>query len=189
MTNLERIYNEKVSVYSDIQEHLPTLKRYAEQCDHVTEMGVRWAVSTYALLMGHPKKMISIDIMPLEHFGVDSKKIYEIAKEENIDYQFIVGDTRAIEIEPTDLLFIDTLHHYDQLKTELRLHADKASKYIIFHDTTTFGQFGEMLGYDGPLKSLKGLWPAIEEFLSANPQWKLLERYTNNNGLTILGKA
>ena len=33
---------------------------------------------------------------------------------------------------------------------------------------------------------IKGLWPAIEEFLNDNPEWKLIERYTNNNGLTIL---
>ena len=32
----------------------------------------------------------------------------------------------------------------------------------------------------------KGLWPAIEEFLEANSNWELHERFTNNNGLTIL---
>ena len=33
-----------------------------------------------------------------------------------------------------------------------------------------------------------GLWPAIEDFLKNNPDWALHERYTNNNGLTILKK-
>ena len=33
-----------------------------------------------------------------------------------------------------------------------------------------------------------GLWPAIAEFLLKNKNWKLKERYTNNNGLTILEK-
>ena len=32
----------------------------------------------------------------------------------------------------------------------------------------------------------RGLWPAISEFLSLHPEWVLHERFTNNNGLTIL---
>ena len=59
MTELEIKYNELCVTPSDINEHLPTLKVYAEQCEHVTEMGVRGIVSTYALLMGKPKTMIS----------------------------------------------------------------------------------------------------------------------------------
>jgi hypothetical protein len=38
-----------------------------------------------------------------------------------------------------------------------------------------------------PLEEINlGLWPAIEEFLKNNPNWILHERFTNNNGLTIL---
>jgi len=32
----------------------------------------------------------------------------------------------------------------------------------------------------------KGLWHAIEEFLVEHPEWKIKERFRNNNGLTIL---
>jgi len=32
----------------------------------------------------------------------------------------------------------------------------------------------------------KGLWPAIEEFLYHNRNWVIVEKKTNNNGLTIL---
>jgi len=34
----------------------------------------------------------------------------------------------------------------------------------------------------------KGLWLAITEFLENNSNWYLIERFTNNNGLTIIGK-
>ena len=47
--------NYRCNLVSDINEHLPTLKRYAEDCDHITEMGVRWLVSTIAFMMGQPK--------------------------------------------------------------------------------------------------------------------------------------
>jgi hypothetical protein len=40
-----------------------------------------------------------------------------------------------------------------------------------------------------PIDEIKlGVWPAIEEFLNSNKEWILHERYTNNNGLTILKK-
>jgi len=33
----------------------------------------------------------------------------------------------------------------------------------------------------------RGLWPAVEEFLAAHPfEWMLRDRFTNNNGLTVL---
>ena len=71
-------------------------------------------------------------------------------------------------------------------------------KYIILHDTTVDEWDGETIrqgwnpneqskrfGY--PVEEItKGLWPAIDEFLSLNQEWTLHERYFNNNGLTIL---
>ncbi len=177
MNVLEHMYNLKCSTPSDINEHLPTLKKYAEECDHITEMGVRWIVSTYALLMGKPKRMISYDINEIVW-----QPILDIVKYDT-DFEFRIANTLDLEIEETDLLFIDTLHNYNQLKGELTLHGNKSRKYIIFHDTTTFEWTGE--SYEGKVGEL-GLWPAIAEFLEENKNWELHERFTNNNGLTIL---
>jgi hypothetical protein len=173
---IENKYYELCRIPSDINEHLPTLKKYAEECDHITEMGVRYIVSTYALLMGKPKKMISYDINDC-HW----KPIQEAVKDVT-DFEFRIGNTLEIEIEPTDLLFIDTLHNYNQLKKELELHGHKARKYLIFHDTTSYEFYGE--SYDGSPQ--KGIWLAIVEYMMNYPEWSILERYTNNNGLTIL---
>lgn len=174
---LQEIYEGLCITTSDINEHLPTLKKYAEECEHITEMGVRWVVSTYALLMGKPKKMISYDIN-----GIHWDAIRNMVKEDT-DFTFEVADTTDLVIEETDLLFIDTWHVYEQLKKELELHANKARKYLIFHDTTAFEYIGETITGDNVYV---GLWPAIEEFLEVNPHWELHERFTNNNGLTIL---
>jgi hypothetical protein len=196
MNKIETMYNELVRSHSDINEHLPTLKRYAEECEHVTEMGVRWVVSTYAFAVAKPKTFISIDIRhPAEEewdsrwkSGDRLKSIENYCKENEINYKFIQADTRKIEIEETDLLFIDTLHEYEQLKTELKLHADKARKYIIFHDTESFRFRNETdPSVQGTSNGIKlGIWPAIEEFLSDNKNWKINEVFTNCNGLTIL---
>ena len=178
MEVLENIYNQRCSMPSDINEHLPTLKKYAEECDHITEMGVRWVVSTFAFIMGKPKKLISIDIDPIEKHGIQTIDLISLAKTAGVEFEFVLGDTTEIEIEETDFLFIDTLHTYTQLKKELALHPSKVKKYIGFHDTTTFAQVGEY-------KEV-GLWPAIEEFLSSNPEWVIAEKFEKNNGLTIL---
>ena len=154
-------YKELCIVPSDINEHLPTLCKYASMCDHVTEFGVRSVISTFALLAGSPKMMVSYDI---EDICMDA---LELEAKGTVRFRFLQGDTTKITISPTDLLFIDTLHNYRQLNTELELHASKVGKYIIMHDTTTFGEIGE--SYKGLPE--KGLWLAIEEFLVKNPKW------------------
>jgi ornithine carbamoyltransferase len=184
---LEEIYNQKTNEPSDIHEHLPTLKRYAEECNHITEMGVRWIVSTYAFLMGKPDKLISIDIQHPNTWNADLSLVEAAANEINAGFEFILGDTLQIEIDETDLLFIDTWHAYKQLKAELDRHHNKAKKYIILHDTTSY-EFKDETSYeslgwrgDGP-----GIGQAINEFLTENTEWVLHEKFTNNNGLTIL---
>lgn len=179
MENLEEIYKINCERYSDIQEHLPILKRYTEECEHVTELGVRYVVSTYAFMMGKPKRLISYDILPVENFGIDRVKLKNLAKDNGVDFDFYVGDSTKIEIEETDLLFIDTWHVYQQLIVELNKHGNKSKKYIIMHDTTTFGFFGECGEGDGLMK-------AINEFIEKNQHWSIYEKFENNNGLTVL---
>jgi hypothetical protein len=93
-------------------------------------------------------------------------------------FEFRQEDVLKAEVEETDLLFIDTWHVYDQLREELRRHAGKARKYVVLHDTTTFEDKGETEGH-------WGLWPAVEQFL-AEGTFRLMRRYDNNNGLTVL---
>jgi hypothetical protein len=187
MLTLNQTYETLVNTPSDINEHLPTLKEYAEKCDHITEMGVRWIVSTYAFLSGRPKTLISIDIQHPNTWDASLTPVQKYALEENINFSFMLGNTLEIDIEQTDLLFIDTWHAYKQLKGELERHHLKVNKYIILHDTSNY-EFCDETSYEmwGWKGENKGLWPAIEEFLQSNPEWKLHKRYINNNGLTIL---
>jgi len=174
---------------SDINEHLPTLKAYAEKCDHVTEMGVRWIVSTYAFLAGNPKRLVSIDMQHPSAWGADISVPIQFAQEIGCDFSFVKANTLEVEIEPTDMLFIDTWHAYKQLKAELALHQSRVAKYIVLHDTTTYGEYDETsyeaMGPDWKGEGI-GLWRAVTEFLNEFPEWTIEERFTNNNGLTVL---
>jgi GT2 family glycosyltransferase/tetratricopeptide (TPR) repeat protein len=172
MAGLEERYRRCCAMASDIHEHLPTLYALARECRHVTEMGTRTGVSTTALLFAQPQRLVCYD--RVRHQAVDD--LSRLAG--RTQFVFHQADVLAVEIEETNLLFIDTWHVYEQLREELRRHGGKARRWVVLHDTTTFGESGE-----GPGR--RGLWPAVEEFL-ARGEFALESRYENNNGLTVL---
>jgi len=174
---LQSRYPELASTPSDINEHLPTFKRYAKECNSVTELGVRSIVSLWAWL---DSKVPTIRAYDLNQPPEDSLRYVEAyAVENNIDFKFTQADVLQTVLEPTELLFIDTWHTYSQLKQELKLHSEVPSKFIMFHDTTLFGRRSE----DG---TARGLQDALDEFLLDTDSWKVREKFTNNNGLTVL---
>jgi cephalosporin hydroxylase len=173
------------SVPSDINEHLPILKKYTEECDSVLELGVRWIVATWAFLAGKPKNYIGLDIEHPSFFGADITELRKGAVQNNVNFHFIVGDDLNSQIynqiPNVDLTFIDTDHTYNQVKSELEIYHLKTNKYIILHDTISF-RYG---GFNG---DEKGIWSAITEFTHSHPEWEIWESFANNNGLTILRK-
>ena len=190
MYDLEQIVNQIYRTPSDINEHIPALIEYASECETITEMGVRAITSTWAFLGAAPKKLISYDMEDPSHYGSSIQTVYDVAKQYGLNFKFIKTDVLKIDIEETDLLFLDTWHAYDQLKAELEKHSSKAKKYIIIHDTTSYEFRDEPLTsentFEGEKSSGKGLWPAITEFLDSHNEWELHKRYVNNNGLTVI---
>lgn len=187
----------------DIMEHLPTLYLYAKNCDSVFETGVRGCISSWAFLLGllenneaTKKKLFLNDINKC-----DIDELLNAIKDLNVEVKYEWKNNLELDFaENYDLTFIDTWHVYGQLKRELEKFSKCTNKYIIMHDTTVDAIYGETIrcGWNAREQSKlsgftveeinKGLWPAVEEFLANNSDWVLLERYTNNNGLTILKK-
>jgi hypothetical protein len=200
----EHKYTQLCSKVSDINEHLPTLYKYATECSHITECGVRDVVSSYAFAnaIRHKKdnKLILIDI--IKAFDTVERFLDE-CEEDDVHAIFREESDLTCPIEKTDLLFIDTWHVYGQLKRELARWNSSVNKYIVMHDTTVDGEIGESIRmhYEHNIEEevkqtgwpeeeiRKGLWPAVEEFLAEHPEWILKERFTNNNGLTILERS
>lgn len=173
--DLHELYYRAKYEPSDIHGHIETLRRLGSECRHITEFGTRTGVSTAAFLFARPEKLIVYDKQKQLSVGL----LENAAIEAGVDFMFINADVLQVEIEGTDLLFIDTFHVYEQVKRELARHADKVRKYLVFHDTTTFGERGELPGS-------AGIWAAIEEFVAGHAQWSMTEKYEHNNGLTIL---
>jgi hypothetical protein len=183
-------YNQHKNTPSDINEHLETLYNLGKECSHITEMGVRWVSSTWPLVYSNPKKIISYDIVT----NPNIIEVINLCNEYSVDYSFHERDVLQLEIEPTELLFIDTLHTYNQLISELKIHSNKVSKYIVLHDTDFFGRVDESV-YEHASNLIKenpttkqGLMTAVEDFLSTElgQSWEIFKIYKNNNGLTIL---
>jgi len=160
-----------------IHLYMDELYELSKECSHITEMGVNQVNSSWAFLKARPKKLVCIDItftkVPERHKFEDHiwlESLKELAKKENVELVLIENDTSKMEIEKTDLLFIDTNHSYDHLKTELKLHANNVKKYIAFHDTVLFGDLNR----------------AIDEFLINNKNWTIYKNIKSSPGLLII---
>lgn len=153
-------YNEE-----DMKPSIPILYSYALQCDHITEFGVRWVCSTWIFAAASPKTIISYDTI----YEPEIDWASNIINKAGINFKFHHANSIVVDIEETDLLFIDTDHFYKQLIKELHKHENKVRKFIIAHDTECVG-----------------MWQAIEEFLAGRPQWVLEKRLREFGGLTVL---
>lgn len=189
-------YKNHAGQSSDINEHLPTLRELARQCQSVTEIGIRDIVSTWGLLQGlsesrhQQTSYVGIDLRDPPFYKLKLAK--ELAQNNGISFEFIKGDDFDLDIVATDLLFIDSLHTYCHLTYELEKFSDKVLQFIVLHDTSEpWGEMDEPSPYypypshiDRIFK--RGSWIAVVDFLDSHPDWQLKARYLNNHGLTVL---
>lgn len=200
-SELRRQYEHVCRNSSDIYEHIPVLRQLARQCSSVTEIGLRSLVSSWGIWLGLSESFqphrsyLGIDLIsPPEDRLFFAQRLVESA---GISFQFWEANDMTIDIEPTDMLFIDSLHTYCHLSYELEKFAPKVRKYIAMHDTsepwgdTDDSEYkGNYLEYPPEIdRTKRGLWPAVEDFLQRHPQWKLMERRLNNHGFTILKRS
>ena len=189
---------------NDIMEHLGTLYKYSKECNSVFETGVRDCISSWAFLKGmlennqsQNKKILFLNDITVCNIN----ELLTISKKFDIEVKYEWKNNLLLNLNQNfDITFIDTWHVYGQLKRELEKFSKITNKYIIMHDTTVDAIYGETIrcGWDAkkqsqvsgfPIEEInKGLWPAIEEFVNNHPEWYIKERFTNNNGLTILAK-
>lgn len=202
MNKIENKFKTFCATKSDINEHLPTLYKYASRCESIIELGVRGVISSYAFIYGllnnnsSNKKILLNDIDKC-----DIGELLQITSNLNVDIKYEWINDLDLKIDENyDLTFIDTWHVYGQLKRELEKFSKVTNKYILMHDTTIDGLKGETIRMklnaeqqskvsNIPVEEInKGLMPAVNEFLEKNKNWRIKERFTNNNGLTVLEK-
>lgn len=181
-------YKQSCHTSSDINEHLPVLHDLANRCNHITEFGVRQGVSSRALLSSKAKHVRMYDLTP----DPNVEQLVSQCVSYGMDVSYMIGDVLSFDIDPTDLLFIDTWHVYKQLRAELLRHAVQCKRFLAFHDTHTFGTKDHDAVYQSDLESIQngpGLLPAIIEFMIYDPNWRFIYHTHRNNGFTVLERT
>lgn len=204
---MDAAYERLCTTPSDINEHLPTLYGYAKQCERVLELGVRGVVSSWAIAKGlaeNGKETKSLHVNDLEPCAID--ELVEVSGRAGVTVTHEWKNDLELEVsERVDMTFIDTWHVYGQMKRELEKFSGVTDRYIVMHDTTVDEWMGETIRCLGGYRAaeiqarqtgipipeiMRGVWPAIQEFLETHEdEWRLKERFTNNNGLTVLERT
>lgn len=147
---------------SDIVAHLPRLHALTIglNAQHVIELGTRTGVSTVAFLDALDRtggRLTSIDIDPppaLEHPR----------------WTFLQGDDLdpliVSALEPAEIVFIDTSHHYDHTLSELHVYRwlCQPGGRIVLHDTQLEHPIGAPLRPRFPVKAALEVFCALEGF-------------------------
>lgn len=185
---LEGFYEWSRSQPTAMGPHMERLRALANGLDLAVEFGVKRASSSVALLLG-AKRVISYDIKDTPY----AQHLKSIAGDR---WDYRLQDSRKATIPDCDLLMVDSLHTYAQVKAELEAHAGKARRFLVFHDVLTFGVIGAN-GETGahswqqrpcqsvPLEHL-GIRPAIDALMIRDPSWCIVASYTDSHGLLVL---
>lgn len=137
----------------DIEKLMPIIEEYASKAKFVLEIGpAKGNGSTIAIERGlerspnRHKMFVSVDIRDYMEY------------KPKLDYWFFVlGDSRSKDTvwdvsnlcfrgEIPDLIFIDTVHTYEQMKVELETwwEASTLETTWLFHDTWMMGEYNHM---------------------------------------------
>ncbi len=177
-TSFEAIYRQVCETPSDINEHLPTLYLLAldMKAEKVIELGTRTGVSTVAWCHamdetgGHVWTVDPVDRLAFNHPRLT----------------FVLGDdldadTQAQLPEVADIVFVDTIHSYEQTRAEIGAYKARVRSggCMVFHDTSV--ERHEHLGADQPPFPTR---LAVDEWVEA--EGLEVERWENNNGLTVV---
>jgi GT2 family glycosyltransferase/glycosyltransferase involved in cell wall biosynthesis/predicted O-methyltransferase YrrM len=181
---------EKANTTSDINEHLFLLYRIVAETNakKIIELGTRGGDSTCALTIGAVQTeghVTSVDYGKGAEYSEDpsawdalTKASAMITDELGLDEFWTLVIKNDIEFakeydEEVDVLFIDTVHSYDQTKMELDAWGNKVvdGGFIIIHDTVSFPEQNA----------------AIWEFIDSFPSSQYVE-HRNCNGLGIIIK-
>lgn len=165
---------------------MKTIREYASRCERCVEFGCQQGRTAVAMLM-ECRNVTSYDITETP----ESRELKTIAPH----WLYRIQDSVIADFDWTDLLFIDSFHSHEQVKRELG-HADRVRKYLLFHDSITFGSVsaaderGNMSwtykrGKPVPPEHI-GIRPAIDQLMIRDPSWRIDRHDTHSHGLLVL---
>ena len=167
VTTLHQAYLDRVSRWSDIQEHMPCLREAARSYPkaRILELGSRTGNSTLAFLAGAEESDGHVWSCDIDNIITrsDGMKPWANCKR----WTFIHGSDMDLDIyaklpREVDVLFIDTSHEYRHTLDELDAYVPRVVKggVVLLHDTQfLFTRPGEI--HDG---SIPPVARALDEY-------------------------
>ncbi len=152
---------------------METLRDLAAKCTHVTQIGIWGTPSRIALAIGTRGKFI-------DYSSAQRPEWSELKQFMNDRFEGKELPANGLEIEETELLFIDTYHNEVETFNLLTKHSPKVQKYLVIHTTEIFGETGDD---GGP-----GVLPGLRLFVQANRVWTTIRQDRNNYGLLVLSR-
>jgi len=176
--------------------HVATLRVLASHGSSVIELGVQFGDSSWGLLTGlveshagrQKRRMVSVDVEP----SIVSSTVRSVALANNVSYTFLQASSLHVKLRPAELVFIDDLHAYAQVRAELAIYAPLALQYIVLHDTVSWRDRDECNDHRYRDRAIcarqptPGIYRAVEEFLEKHPEWKVRSHTDRSAGLTVL---
>lgn len=174
----------KVDEMSDINEHLETLREYADNSKSILELGHCSGRSTVAFMVSTAEIVHSVDIQHCESW--EDLDVFVVLYKDQGCPEFKHFQADSLTWEPVlpdyDLIFIDDLHDGKHLETELHKYSLLANNAIILHDTDSVHY-----SWKGETAPEGVRWGLMNWLLTPSGlKWYISRHYPNNNGLTVL---
>jgi predicted O-methyltransferase YrrM len=185
--HLSRLYETYCNTASDINEHLPLIRRLTMEVEatKVLELGVRGGVSTVAFLSALEVTggmLLSVDIdMPA--FDVDVSRWMFLKADDTTQY----AKTLIGQLAYYDVIFIDTSHAYLHTHEELISYAHfiRPGGVLMMHDVNVKSfPHHDGIQPDYPVRKALDDWTSVfESFHEGTLEWIHLP---NNNGFSYV---
>lgn len=162
-------------------------KLISNKCHHITEINREVCgfseviLSSLAYNASFANRYLSVSSNSLGNRRL--KDLSSYAKDHAIAFCFWQINESYIEIEPTDLLIINSLETYHHIDFALNTFAKNVHKYICIPNMYKTGvpfereeiYNGDYLEYPNPIPKLnrEGVWQAVTDFLNSHPEWEL----------------
>ncbi len=188
--DLETLYTQHCRSGTAIALHLPWLRALGNSLSDVIEFGVKGGASSSAWLLG-AEHVTSYDIVST----VEARQLEQLAQSR---WTYRIQSSLEAPVQECDLLFIDSLHTFAQCDAELRRHADLVRRYLVFHDTLTFGSVGadgesgrQLWDYrthrgESVPETALGIRPAIDQLMMRDSSWRVGNHHLDSHGLLTL---
>ena len=157
--------------YRDINQHAPTLRRFASKCKTTAEFGMAVGCSARAILSGLPQEFTTVEIVDSPNARNVVMNLGILCKKYNIKFTHIRENDIKVDLKNVDLLHLDSSHATNHVTTQLMQNRTKVNKYILGHDYNS-----------------SQVRDAFTNFLKAAPEWKIIEIHNYNFGLVVLEK-